>query len=232
MVEVDVLSIQGFILWLGSMDKHRTKKRLYKFGMIVDDICSLCRREAETRDHVFLKCPFVHEVIDGILPLIKLSKSPRGTWEEWLQWWCDPLFLPPEKKSAAGEEQCCRRETVSSERNSAAGYLTTRNDEPLPTRSKEKSEARSVELTCNEERRTHLRPLFLPLEKKSAAGEEQCCRRETVLSERNGAAGYPTTRNDEPLPAMSKEKSEARSVELTCDEERRTHLRVEERRRV
>lgn len=53
----------SFFLWLMCHDRLRTKDKLSHWGAIYDDVCVLCSKEVETREHVFVQCEFTKEIM-------------------------------------------------------------------------------------------------------------------------------------------------------------------------
>ncbi|KAL9680598.1 hypothetical protein QQ045_018479 [Rhodiola kirilowii] len=61
---------------LVARDRILTKSRLRKMTMNVDPICVLCKKEEETRDHLFFYCCFSCEVIDNVLSVLGILNMP------------------------------------------------------------------------------------------------------------------------------------------------------------
>ncbi|XP_019240895.1 PREDICTED: uncharacterized protein LOC109220885 [Nicotiana attenuata] len=52
-----------FTLWLQMQNRLLTVDRLKKWGIQGEDRCSLCEKEEETRDHIYVECTYTKEVI-------------------------------------------------------------------------------------------------------------------------------------------------------------------------
>ncbi|KAK4734019.1 hypothetical protein R3W88_008280 [Solanum pinnatisectum] len=51
-----------FTMWLLVQAKLLTKDRLVKWGINVEPLCIFCQQEKETREHLFVKCPFARRL--------------------------------------------------------------------------------------------------------------------------------------------------------------------------
>lgn len=51
----------AFTLWLCFLDRLPTRSRLQTWGLIKDDTCPLCEIFSQSRDYLFLRCPFSSE---------------------------------------------------------------------------------------------------------------------------------------------------------------------------
>ncbi|XP_030479170.1 uncharacterized protein LOC115696410 [Cannabis sativa] len=66
------------ILWLAIHNRLKTKDRLLKFGLQMEETCCFCKEEKETGDHQFFYCQFSQECLQRIKALpgwIGVSKS-------------------------------------------------------------------------------------------------------------------------------------------------------------
>lgn len=52
----------AFITWLAMLDRLSTMDRVHKWNPSVDMTCVLCKRAAETRDHLFFTCHYSAQV--------------------------------------------------------------------------------------------------------------------------------------------------------------------------
>ncbi|GAB2223532.1 hypothetical protein Droror1_Dr00017673 [Drosera rotundifolia] len=73
-----------FILWLALLDRLRTRKRLYKRGLIEEDGCIFCNAAAEIVDHLFFACEFAVEVSADVF--LKLNVGCRECREGKRSW--------------------------------------------------------------------------------------------------------------------------------------------------
>lgn len=65
----------GFITWLAASDGFKVKSKLLRWGILDNDVCELCRRMPETRDHWFFDCGFSNEVMRIVLQEAQLRKN-------------------------------------------------------------------------------------------------------------------------------------------------------------
>ncbi|XP_060195095.1 uncharacterized protein LOC132624311 [Lycium barbarum] len=72
-----------FILWLTLLGRLRTKDRLIKWGLSVDDQCVFCNSAIETALHLFFNCPFSHTIWLGILQWLQWQRNILPWNEEW-----------------------------------------------------------------------------------------------------------------------------------------------------
>ncbi|WMV18234.1 hypothetical protein MTR67_011619 [Solanum verrucosum] len=56
-----------FALYVAIHRRLYTKDRLSKWGIIDDDICSLCKAEVETHQHLFFTCSFSTQLCQKML---------------------------------------------------------------------------------------------------------------------------------------------------------------------
>ena len=67
------------------LNKVPTKERIKNWGLEVNDVCELCGREGETRDHLFYGCRFSQQAWNEIL--ILCGQTRRCTsWRGELEW--------------------------------------------------------------------------------------------------------------------------------------------------
>lgn len=57
-----------------------TKEHLYKFGFVTDKLCSFCKREAETYQHLFLQCEQVQKLWQEIINKLDLGEIDISNW--------------------------------------------------------------------------------------------------------------------------------------------------------
>ena len=62
----------SFILWLAIQDRLATKARVNRFLQVPDSVCVFCRNHDETTEHLFFKCNWTREGLQGM--------------QEWLMW--------------------------------------------------------------------------------------------------------------------------------------------------
>ncbi|WZY76441.1 hypothetical protein YC2023_022825 [Brassica napus] len=72
----------AFHMWVAVNDRLPTRSRLAAWGMLTPTTCCLCMCADESRDHIFIECPFSKDLWRMMLQ--KLS-SPRLTFHSWTQ---------------------------------------------------------------------------------------------------------------------------------------------------
>ncbi|GAB2300348.1 hypothetical protein Dimus_038612 [Dionaea muscipula] len=70
---------------IAMLDRLRTKERLVRMSILVDSRCIFCSFSAEIRDHLFICCPFVQEVRDGVLRGLRM-RWVGSQWEDLWTW--------------------------------------------------------------------------------------------------------------------------------------------------
>lgn len=60
-------------MWLGYLDRLKTKQKLLSVGMIDDDICPIYGTQSETKDHLFFRCEFSRQCVDMVRQWLKLT---------------------------------------------------------------------------------------------------------------------------------------------------------------
>ena len=79
---------RSFCAWLAIRDKLGTRDRLSRWDRSIPLSCMLCGGNYESRDHLFLSCPFGWEIWSRIL--FVMSSSHRiGYWGVELSWICN-----------------------------------------------------------------------------------------------------------------------------------------------
>lgn len=66
----------NFLVWLFVLNRCSTRDRLLSWGLSVDANCLLCNREAESRDHLFFRCPFSWRIWPEIARRCSFTPSP------------------------------------------------------------------------------------------------------------------------------------------------------------
>ncbi|XP_049403702.1 uncharacterized protein LOC125867303 [Solanum stenotomum] len=75
-----------FTMWLLVQAKLLTKDRLVKWDINVDPLCIFCQQENETREHLFVKCPFARRLWSRILNWMQRQENIGGDWDHHYQW--------------------------------------------------------------------------------------------------------------------------------------------------
>lgn len=56
-----------FMTWVAMLDRLATMDRVVRWNQGVDVTCVLCRREAESRDHLFFRCSFTSMIWEHLV---------------------------------------------------------------------------------------------------------------------------------------------------------------------
>lgn len=75
----------NFILYLTMQRRLYTKDRLEKWGIQTDQMCSLCKQEQETHQHLFSSCTVAARIWSKLLKWLCITRNTAG-WEEELEW--------------------------------------------------------------------------------------------------------------------------------------------------
>lgn len=73
-------------MWMANMDRLPTKARLSTWGTISDSTCSLCEIFNETRDHLFLRCPYSYGVWRLCFQRLRCPFMRFNTWDIFMRW--------------------------------------------------------------------------------------------------------------------------------------------------
>lgn len=76
----------AFHMWLTNLDRLPTRSRLASWGLPVPIDCCLCAGSEETRDHLFLHCPFTQIIWNCSLLRLKLPLIMFGRWSSLMEW--------------------------------------------------------------------------------------------------------------------------------------------------
>lgn len=76
----------AFHMWISHLDRLPTRSRLASWGLPVATDCCLCSAPVETRDHIFLHCPFSLEIWDSIMNRLRLPHLVFDNWSSMLAW--------------------------------------------------------------------------------------------------------------------------------------------------
>ncbi|XP_010495633.1 PREDICTED: uncharacterized protein LOC104772751 [Camelina sativa] len=80
----------SFIMWLCCLDRLPTLSRLRNWGLVEDDTCHLCEIYFETRDHLFLRCPYSYDLWRWCLARLQFHYTGFNTWDRFLLWLKSP----------------------------------------------------------------------------------------------------------------------------------------------
>ncbi|KAL2937303.1 F-box protein FBW2 [Bienertia sinuspersici] len=65
----------SFSSWLAIKDRLKTKARLVQYGVLQDDICSLCGGGAETINHLYFECQYSQKVLELVTSRLGLGRT-------------------------------------------------------------------------------------------------------------------------------------------------------------
>ncbi|WMV43036.1 hypothetical protein MTR67_036421 [Solanum verrucosum] len=68
-------------MWLQIQNKLPTSDRLASWGMDINQQCTLCQHDFETRDHLFVCCEFTRAIWRKLLTWIKWSEYTTDSWD-------------------------------------------------------------------------------------------------------------------------------------------------------
>ncbi|XP_016449922.1 uncharacterized protein LOC107774790 [Nicotiana tabacum] len=73
-----------FMMWLQMQNRLLTADRLSKWGIQIESKYSLCQREEETRDHLFVECDYTKIVIQKLMHWTQNQNIVAATWEQYV----------------------------------------------------------------------------------------------------------------------------------------------------
>ncbi|XP_010424770.1 PREDICTED: uncharacterized protein LOC104709930 [Camelina sativa] len=76
----------SFMMWLACLDRMPTMSRLRNWGLVEDDTCILCEIYNETRDHLFLRCPYSYDLWRWCISRMQLHFMGFSTWDRLILW--------------------------------------------------------------------------------------------------------------------------------------------------
>ncbi|KAE8732369.1 Cysteine desulfurase 1 [Hibiscus syriacus] len=77
----------SLIAWMVLLDRLPTKDRLIRFGIAVgNNVCVLCGVGHESRNHLFLECPFASEIWQAIMRACDLQHQLLECWDDEVCW--------------------------------------------------------------------------------------------------------------------------------------------------
>ncbi|XP_016451851.1 uncharacterized protein LOC107776463 [Nicotiana tabacum] len=72
-----------FTLWLQMQGKFLTVDRIASLGVNVDHACNLCNSHNETRNHIFMECPYSVKIWESVLKWMKVPVSGQHNGNNW-----------------------------------------------------------------------------------------------------------------------------------------------------
>lgn len=85
---------QSFQSWLVVLDRNPTRDRLIHWGFQVSHLCLLCNASSESRNHLYMDCPFSYDLWSLIAS--KCQLQPLRHWSDLLN---QMTALPPPKQN-------------------------------------------------------------------------------------------------------------------------------------
>ncbi|XP_021854023.2 uncharacterized protein [Spinacia oleracea] len=81
-------------IWLALHDRLKTKERLHRYGVTMDETCALCGHDTETSAHLFFKCHFSKECCSMVLAWLGFISSRNNlfTLLKWIHRYCKNSF--------------------------------------------------------------------------------------------------------------------------------------------
>ncbi|XP_021724320.1 uncharacterized protein LOC110691690 [Chenopodium quinoa] len=78
--------MHAFISWLAVHNRLKTRDKLERFGICVDNRCLLCGSATENRSCLFFDCPYSRRCIDKIADWLGIRNTYYSIDEVWKQW--------------------------------------------------------------------------------------------------------------------------------------------------
>ncbi|XP_019252881.1 PREDICTED: uncharacterized protein LOC109231695 [Nicotiana attenuata] len=75
-----------FTVWLQMQGRLLTVDRIASWGVSVDHECKLYNSQSETRDHIFMECPYSVKVWEGVLKWMQVPCFRTTQWEQLENW--------------------------------------------------------------------------------------------------------------------------------------------------
>ncbi|XP_058741022.1 uncharacterized protein LOC131613364 [Vicia villosa] len=72
-------------MWLACHGRLATRQRLFRFGMVSDNRCCLCKSDEESINHLLFVCPDTVCIWAKILAWIQVSHTPQS-WDAEILW--------------------------------------------------------------------------------------------------------------------------------------------------
>ncbi|XP_021845402.2 uncharacterized protein [Spinacia oleracea] len=81
-------------IWLALQDRLKTKERLHRYGVTIDETCALCGHDTESSAHLFFNCHFSKECSSMVLPWLGFNTSRNNlfTLLKWIHRYCKKSF--------------------------------------------------------------------------------------------------------------------------------------------
>ena len=80
-----VVPKHAVITWLAILNRLPTVDRLKAWGIDKDGLCTLCKQEQESRDHLFFECSYSKAVLKKVLQLCGLNREVLD-WKREFAW--------------------------------------------------------------------------------------------------------------------------------------------------
>lgn len=76
----------AFNMWIANLDRLPTLSRLASWGLNVSNVCCMCSDSVETRDHLFIFCPYTVVIWSAIWQRLRLPNPLFTSWDSLLNW--------------------------------------------------------------------------------------------------------------------------------------------------
>lgn len=76
----------AFHMWVTVQDRLPTRSRLAAWGLLTPTICCLCLLSDESRDHLFIDCPYSKDIWKMMLQKLSLTTLSFDSWAHLLTW--------------------------------------------------------------------------------------------------------------------------------------------------
>ncbi|XP_021843839.1 uncharacterized protein [Spinacia oleracea] len=83
-----------FSLWLALLDRHKTKARLFLYGIGDDNLCAICGSGPETSAHLFFECSYSTDCLVRVLDWLGISHTRKNVLQvlHWTRRYCRNAF--------------------------------------------------------------------------------------------------------------------------------------------
>ncbi|KAG7588721.1 Reverse transcriptase domain [Arabidopsis suecica] len=76
----------AFNMWVSTLNRLPTRQRLASWGVIQSDVCCLCAKDPESRDHLLISCDFASAIWSQVFSRLSPNFGQILTWNELLSW--------------------------------------------------------------------------------------------------------------------------------------------------
>ncbi|KAK4708445.1 hypothetical protein R3W88_029370 [Solanum pinnatisectum] len=75
-----------FTMWQHLHARLLTADRLLKWGIVVEPICVLCSERDETKENLFVSCPFMIQIWTRIFTWLEWNGQSWRSWDQYMDW--------------------------------------------------------------------------------------------------------------------------------------------------